>query len=150
MKHIKSKHLSELERLKVSAYRVWVDTNRPLNNDDVCFLNYKKTKKNFAKAIKAALKVYENDQILEVIRSAELDRNKFWKNIASAIKRQDGKVVHEIVDVLNVWKGHYENLGVPKQSPYFDDVHFHRVMSFVENYKKSDSSESKFLDNSFS
>ena len=162
VKHVKpfwNPHLRELKRLKVSAYRIWVDADRPRNSDDPLFLQYKISKKNFAKALRAVRKAYENDQILEAVRCAELDRNKFWKilqktrsgipNSASSIERQDGKVVHDIEEVLNVWKVHFEKLGVPKQSPRFDDAHFRRVMTFVENYKMSDDSEGIFLDNPF-
>ena len=148
MKPFWNPHLRELKRLKVSAYRIWVDADRPRDRNNPRFLQYKTSKKFFAKALKVARKAYENDQTLEAVRCAELDRNKFWQilqktrssipNSATSIERQDGKVVHDIEEVLNVWKVHFEKLGVPKHSPHFDDAHFHRVMTFVENYKKSD------------
>ena len=57
---------------------------------------------------------------------AEMDRNVFWRLIkksrksnsssTNGIKGKDDKVVHEISEVLNVWKTHFEHLGTPKES----------------------------------
>ena len=73
---------------------------------------------------------FENDQILEAIHAADLDKNKFWRLLKSArngtsskvnaIKNRDGKVTHEINEVLEIWKCHFESLGIPKNSPHFD------------------------------
>ena len=73
---------------------------------------------------------FEDDQILEAIHAADLDKNKFWRLLKSArngtsskvnaIKNRDGKVTHEINEVLEIWKCHFESLGIPKNSPHFD------------------------------
>ena len=149
VKHVKpfwNTYLTELKKWKVDAFRVWVSNNRPRSCFDNSFAEYKYSKKTFMKALKAARKTFENDQILKVIRTSEIDRNKFWKILqkarggisskASAIRGRDGKVVFEVVDVLNVWKTHFEVLGIPKKSPSFDNEHYVRVMSFINGYKK--------------
>ena len=162
VKHIKpflNPYLSELNRLKVNAYRLWVNDNRPRNKLDDSYIAYKDTKKNFAKAFKATRKAYENEQILEVVRSAEVNKNKFWKLLqntrsgvsckTSAVKGPNRKVAYEIDDILTIWKSHFESLEIPKYSPNFDNDHFIRVTSFVEEYSKSDSADDTFLNNPF-
>ena len=129
-----------------------IDLGRVLT---IVILSIKTLKKTFMKALKAVRKAFENDQILEVIHASKLDRKKFWKilqkarggisNRASAVRGRDGKVVIEIEDILDVWKGHFENLGIPKQSPYFADDHYVRVMSFIEDYSKAQSDDDNFL-----
>ena len=59
-------------------------------------------------------------------------------------------MVHEITDVLRVWKLHFENLGVPKNSPHFDEIHYNKVMSFVNEYRQSVASDDNFLNDPFS
>ena len=66
----------------------------------------------FAKALKCIRKIFENEQILEAIRAAELDKNQFWRLLRNtrqgasckvrAIKSQGGKVVHDVGEVLKV------------------------------------------------
>ena len=58
-KHIKpfwNSHLKELKLIKVRAYRLWVSIGRPRDRDNPFFVNYKETKKIFAKALKSIRK----------------------------------------------------------------------------------------------
>ena len=140
VKHIKpfwNDSLNKLKQAKVLSYRLWVAACRPRDRDNALFIDYKCTKKKFAETLKAVRKNFENDKILEAVRTAELNKNAFWKLIqrakgsvsvrATAIRDQDLKVVHEITDVLRVWKLHFENLGVPKNSAHFDEIHYNKV-----------------------
>ena len=89
-----------------------------------------------------------------------MNKKAFWKLIqrakgsvsgrATAIRGQDGKVVHEIADVLSVWKIHFEKLGVPKDSQHFDEIHYNRVMAFVDEYSQLGDSVDNFLNPPFS
>ena len=158
VKHVKpfwNSHHSELKRLKVETYRLWVHNNRPRIHLNDSYISYKDAKKVFAKALKATRKAYGNEQILEVVRSAEVNKNKFWKLLqkarsgtsskTSAVIGKDGKVAYETGDILDIWKMHFESLGVPKYSPNFDNDHFVRVTSFVEDYSKASSEDDNFL-----
>ena len=68
------------------------------------------------------------------MRSAERDRNAFWKVIryarrdagveSLAIRDKHDKIVHEPAEVLQVWKQHFETLVTPKESDTFDHLHY--------------------------
>ena len=51
---------------------------------------------------------------------------------------------------MNIWKSHFESLGVPKFSPAFDNDHFIRVTSFVEEYSNAVADDDTFLSAPFS
>ena len=67
-----------------------------------------------------------------------------------AVKREDGIVVHEIKDVLEVWRKHFSVLGESKDSPAFDSDHFRDVTNFIQNYNRDTANDDTFLDNEFS
>ena len=83
---------------------------------------------------------------MEAVRSAELNRNSFWRLIntarktpargVSAIRRPDKVVVHEVREVLDVWASHFLNIGTPKCDSKYDDVHFRSVTNFVDEYNR--------------
>ena len=145
--------LSDLKRAKVHAYQVWVKAGRPRTADNPLFSNYKSTKKFLSKQ-------YENDAILEVVRLAEFNRNSFWRLLQKcrksashtmlAIKRVDGKVVHQVDEVLDVWRNHFATLGQSKDSPNFDADQFKVVTDFVKDYNLSNINDDTFLQEPFS
>ena len=122
--------------------------------DSLEFTDYKRTKKEFSKAIRSERRKFENEQVLIAARSAELDRNAFWKVIrharsdpgvrSLAIRDKHDKIVHEPTEVLQVWKQHFETLGTPKESDTFDHLHFDTVTTEVCHYNNL-VSEDKFL-----
>ena len=44
-----------------------------------------------------------------------------------SIKNETGKVVHEVNEILEVWRLHFSKLGTPVESPNFDEVHYNNV-----------------------
>ena len=54
-----------------------------------------------------------------------------------SIERYDGKVVCEVQDVLEGWKSHFKKLGIPKDTPNFNNAHYHNVTEFVNDYNMS-------------
>ena len=152
--------LSNLKRAKVHAYHLWVEAGRPRTVDNPLFSNYKSTKKEFMTTLKLLSKQYENDEILEVVRLAEVNRNSFWRllqkcrkgtsHTSIAIKRADGRVVHQVEEVLDVWRNHFATLGQNKDSPNFDANHFKVVTDFVKDYNRSNISDDTFLQEPFS
>ena len=98
--------------------------------------------------------------MIQIVKSAEINRNSFWNRVTAfrrgpcsrslAIKREDGKVVHQINDVLEVWRKHFSKLSMPKTSDSFDDHHFQTVSDFVDLYNKDNDCSDTFLQNPFS
>ena len=144
-KHIKpywSEHLEVLKRVKIEDHKRWKDAGRPRDVNNGVYIQYKRSKKEFAKSIKEISKTYENEQIAEITRSAEVDKFYFWKQIKRvrgdnntsvlAIKDHKGIVKHDVHEVLNVWKTHFHKVGTPKNNVNYDDAHFKRVNDFVE------------------
>ena len=64
---------------------------------------------------------YEQEQILELVNSAECDRAKFWRLVKNArqskqsstlaIKNRSGKVVHDVTEVVEAWRDHFSFLS---------------------------------------
>ena len=44
-----------------------------------------------------------------------------------SIKNPEGKVVHNVQEILEVWKKHFAKLGTPDESNNFDNDHLNRV-----------------------
>ena len=151
--------LSELKRAKVYAYHVWVVAGRPRTADSPLFINYKFTKNEFMRTLAFLSKQYENAEILQVVWLAEFNRNSFWRMLQKcrkstsqrtlAIKRADGKVVHQVDEVLNVWWNHFAALGQNKDSPNFDANHFKEVTDSVKGYNLNNICDDTFLQEPF-
>ena len=116
-----NRELSSLKLKKVNSYRKWVCAGRPRDSGDDLYVEYKFDKKKFQTTLKKFSKEYENKEILEAVRVAEVNRNYFWKLVntacknqirgVAAIKRPDSTVVHEIKEVLDVWADHFDRIG---------------------------------------
>ena len=99
-----------------------------------------------------------DEEVMSAVRTAELDRNTFWSlvnrcrknkgNGAAAIRGAKGKVVHEVRDVLEVWRQHFSRLGTPKVSQEYNQVHYEDVTHFVMEYNR-EVGDDMFLDRPF-
>ena len=148
-----------LKMEKIRTYRIWVVAGRPRAPENIFFINYKTAKKCFMKRLKQLSRDYENAEILSAVRMAEIDKNCFWRLVRKArksnsssvngIRNKDDKVVHEIDEVLNVWKHHFEKLGTPKVSNHYDNDHYNRVTERVKNHLISKDGADLFLSNHF-
>ena len=153
-----NRELTTLKRNKVTSYHNWVSQGRPRAADNNLYMKYKFDKNLFHKRIKAISKRYENDEIVDAVKSCELNRNAFWKLIqkarkslvkgVSAIRGDDEKVVNELEDVLQVWSKHFEKIGNNAESDSFDERHYHNVSRFVCEYNKTKGVDD-FMTNSF-
>ena len=136
-----NRELSLLKKRKVISYKKWVLAGRPRSVSNNLFMDYKSDKKLFHSTLKRLSKEYENQEILEAVKSAEINRNSFWKLVntarkksshgISAIRRPDKVVVHEVNEVLDVWAKHFLRIGTPKCDNKYDDTHFKVVTDFV-------------------
>ena len=154
-----NKDLSVLKYRKVISYREWTSAGRPRNKDNSLYIQYKADKKLFHRTLKRLAKEYEEKEILDAVRYAEVNRNAFWMLIktarkggqvggTSAIKRSDDVVVHDVGDVLHVWASHFTKIGTPKKSDNYDEAHFNVVSQAVAGYNRL-SDNDNFLDRCF-
>ena len=139
-KNIKSywcPELDSLKRVKVQAFHAWVNEGRPRNPCNPLYQANKIAKKKFRKRLKLISKEYEERKVAEAVKKAELDHTTFWKMLkreregprvkTPSIKNKAGKVVHDVSEILDVWKLHFSSPGTPNESENFDKAHFERV-----------------------
>ena len=134
--------LSALKRKKIESYRSWVTAGKPRSWENYLYKQYKKDKINFAKKIRRVCREYENQEILNIVQTCEVNRNMFWKLVNNvraqksqdpiSIKDEKGVVRHELTEVLNVWEKHFGKLGTPRHDEHFDSAHFNMVNDFVK------------------
>ena len=137
-----NENLTILKKLKVSAYRAWVDSGRPRDPLNILYVNYKSTKKNFLKTLRALAREYDENEIADIIKSTELDYKYFWRALKKkrksntvsvlSIKSRDGKVKHDIDGVLQVWHDHFSALCTPKTKESFDQLHYENISKWVQ------------------
>ena len=92
--------LSVLKSLKVKSYRTWVASGRPRDHDNTLFIEYKRSKKTFSSYLSKLARQYENKEVVNAVKTAEINRNAFWKLVqrsrkslgskSFAIKRPEG------------------------------------------------------------
>ena len=57
---------------------------------------------------------------------------KRWPRIKTpSIKNSQGKIVHRVEEILEVWEKHFKALGTPMASPDFNENHYQHVTSSV-------------------
>ena len=150
-RHLKpywSDELTHLKREKIRHHRLWKSGGRPADHDHPLRVNMRNSKKLFNKTLRVLSRRYDDECIAEAAASAEIDRNKFWRlfrnkcgrkaNRVHAIKNSNGEVVYDISAVLEVWRGHFSRLCVPKHADEYDHVHFERVTQQVSDWANSD------------
>ena len=149
-KNIKSYWCPELDILKhvkVKAYTEWVEARRPREKDNPLCMADKAAKKTFRRRIKQISREYEETKIKEAVRSAEIDHTIFWRMLkreregscvkTPSIKDKSGKVVHNVDDILRVWRDHFAALGTPVESEHFNQEHFDRVNEKIDELESS-------------
>ena len=144
--HIKPYWCSELDALKrdkVASFKAWKDVGRPRDPSSTIFVQYKTSKKAFIKRLRQLGREYENEDILDTIRTSDVNRNRFWNKLKKArsdvspdvfsIKDVNGKIHHDSHGVLKIWKEHFSKLGKPKDDPRYDSEHFDVVNEFIKS-----------------
>ena len=122
-KYVKSfwcAELGDLKRQKVEAYRNWTEHGKPRDPTNPFYISNKEAKKAFRKRIKRISSEYDDEKIKEAIEKAELDKNIFWKMLkrerdgprvkTPSIKNPEGKVQHDVHEILKVWEEHFSNV----------------------------------------
>ena len=160
-KHLKpywNQRMNELKKDKIFSYREWVKVNRPRDAGNPLFEAYKQSKKAFNKELKRLSKGYDDEQISQAVKAAEVDRGQFWRLVKAsrkgsggkiaAINDNSGKTVSNIEDILDVWKTHFENLYTPKDNEEYDKNHYDMVTAKVAELNAKDDT-GEFLQNLF-
>ena len=145
--HIKpywSPALNELKKQKILRYREWCDADRPRDLDNSIRITNCAAKKAFRTHLKLLAKSYEEEKINEAVRKAEIDKTGFWRMLRktkennkisiSAIKNQNGKAVHDINQISDVWKSHFSGLCTPKEMPKYNEAHYRHVCNEVQRW----------------
>ena len=101
---------------------------------------------------------YESEQLQNVMGSLGLDHKYFWSALrrartphnskSLAIRNFSEKVVHNLDDVLEVWRLHFSKLSTPKDDSNYDTAHFDKVNNFVNDLSKKCDSD-RFLKDPF-
>ena len=154
-----NERLTELKKIKVLKHSAWVMRGRPRIKGDIFWEEHKRARKDFVKELRRLHREYENDSVTNVINAAETDRGVFWKLVKksrggggstiSAIKNEEGKVVNNLEDVLEVWRRHFGKLYTPKDSESFYKEHFKTVNEKVEGWNLGEDTDD-FLSEEFS
>ena len=150
--------LKNLKLQKVAKHRTWVSEGKPSNGTSVAWCEYKRSKKEFAKALKRVSKTYENDQMIEAVESCSADKSIFWRHLKKcrgpsgskvlAVKNKKDEVIYEICDILKIWKEHFSSICTPKNEPSFDQEHFATVNTKIAELD-SMKDDSPFLEYNF-
>ena len=138
------KELKYLKREKVNAYSEWSNAGKPRDTNHHLYHRNKVAKKCFRKRLKQISKGYDERKIEVAARSAEFDRTHFWRLLKRerdgpkikkpSVKNQNGKVVHDVDDILKVWEEHFSSLGTPSVSPNYDETHHTMVTNKVKTW----------------
>jgi exonuclease III len=98
--------------------RVWIDEGRPRGHEYVSFVNYKKAKHVFAKALKSHAYLYEQNQFHDISMSCDMNIKQFWKYVRGHRKQPETlNIIHDengTYDTpeaqLGMWKQHFMEL----------------------------------------
>ena len=133
--------------MKVEKFKAWKAAGRPRGNDPL-YISHRLAKKNFRRELRRLSKLYEQQQLNDVVNSIGLDKSFFWRAIkktrttpghkALAIRNPRKTVVHKLDDVLEAWREYFANLCTPKDDKDFDKGHFGHVTRCVSNYNHDD------------
>ena len=156
-RHLKPYWCSELNILKkdkIRTYRAWVAADRPRDNDNTLRREYLSSKKAFNKRLYSLARDYENDSMRQVMESAELGNSDFWRAVKKqrgedtskiyAVQNTDGRIVHDLNEVLEVWRVHFSRLCTPTDNIDYDDEHFSVVNERIRGWLNLDD-EGEFL-----
>ena len=103
--------------------------------------------------------MYEQELVDEIVRTAEYDREKFWRLMKGhrknntgnsiSVKNKTGVVVNEINDIVSVWEDHFSGLCAVSSDPSYDPTHYAYVTGKVKGWS-NDRDNDQFLNKPFS
>ena len=158
VRHLKPywcEELNNLKREKMHWYKRWRDEGRTKDENDHARTQMKISKKRFCKRLRQLSHEYHNRMVAEATQKAEINRIDFWRFMRSlkgkrkgtfnAIKDKNDRVLYELNEVLEEWRGHFDNLSTPKNDARFNDANFQRVTTNVREWSQGNE-KSEFLE----
>ena len=149
-RHIKSywcPELNQLKRVKVQAFRAWVAAGRPRESNNEYYTANKDAKKVFRKRLKQISREYDECKIKDAVRKSEIDHTTFWKMLRRerdgpgvktlSIRNSEGRVAHDVNEILPIWRDHFAKLGTPVESNSFNHEHFETVNQKISELEQS-------------
>ena len=140
--------LSLLKKNKMSWFNRWKAEGRTNLLDDPVRQEMLKTKKLFNKELHRISRLYHDNLMAEAASKAEINHKDFWRLLkktksgnqikVNTIRNQQGKVVYETDEILEVWRSHFDRLSTPKFSDSFDDAHFQYVTRRIREFRALD------------
>ncbi len=133
-----SKELTVLSKDKMYAYNAWIAAGRPRDKTNEIYLNHCASKKNFRKAFRQSEAIYRANLEESIESHSDIDQRQFWYLLRREKKRQkkcnalrdvSGNIVTDENKIMEMWKVHFENLGIPSNDVDFDN----EFKNFVNN-----------------
>ena len=107
-------------------------------------IDYLKCKKAFNRRLHVLAREYEDESVRHTVEAAEYNITEFWRVIKRAregdspkifaINDGTGRIVHNIDEVLEVWRSHFSRLCTPNANPNYDDAHFQYVNNKIHQW----------------
>ena len=129
--------LTMLKKIKVDKFRRWNLADRPRNNDNNTLLEDREAKRNFNRELRRLSNAYENEQVVEAVSAAQIDRNAFWRivkksrnsagNNINAFRNSKKQVFHDAKSILNAFREHFSSVCTPINDPSYDKDNFDLV-----------------------
>ncbi len=144
-KHLKpfwSPTLTQLEKAKFGAKKIWDQAGRPRDANAETYKNYKEAKRAYRCAYRKAEHEYNLKCQQDIKETEMMDQRYFWylvrrarkqplSNMQNGIVNESGTVVTESSDLLDAWVEHFVTLSKPQEGCDFDDDFKHYVENVV-------------------
>ena len=150
--------LTFLKKNKVEKFKIWNLAGRPRNNDNNTLLEHRKAKRLFNKELRRLSYAYENEQIVDAVSAAQIDRNAFWRivkksrksagNNINCIRNSKKQVTHDEKGILDAFREHFPSVCTPIPDPSYDEDNFDLVNNCVSRYN-SFNNKDEFLSDPF-
>ena len=132
-----SNALNVLKKTKQAAHKRWKDAGKPNDASNVLLVNYQDARKAFRKEFRKNKAEYGSVKDEEINNCSELDEKRFWyllkgnrnKLLPDALRKSDGVITNDPVEIRKIWFDHYKSLGqkkigVDSDCDQIDDVRY--------------------------
>ena len=137
-----NEELNLLKKDKMMWFNRWKVEGRTKESDDPVRVRMLASKKLFCKGLRRISRQYNDELIADAASKAEINHNDFWRLLKRTrggnkvstytVRNQQGRVVVESGEILEVWRAHFDSISTPKDSENFDRAHFQHVTEHVK------------------
>lgn len=128
VKHYWTDTLSELVKLKKSAWKHWTEQGRPRDSDNAYWQAYKESKRLFRCELRRQSNQEDVEFAQQIDSAGEVNQELFWRLVNRKRKRKasqvrpfqkaDGSMATDISAIREAWGDYYEDLYTPKDLGY--------------------------------